>query len=166
MLDEESLSAIQEGQKFLETRLNAIEDNLQKTNQYLPLTMELLLKHFDILLETARNFLIVSSTIFVTARALDQSQRTSINIDLIREVSMWFVAFSIVSMVIILWRRNGEKNSLLENFQRIENTNRSLLKSRMEILDLAKKENIDQMKEIVRKRLRKNEGIMKSVPDL
>ena len=159
----EALSEISGEKKILEATIGFQEEKMQKLLNAFPLKMDLILKHWDILLDTAKSFLLVSSTVLVTSLALDVSKITTININLLRLISTGFLLISTVFMIFILYKRNEEKKRILNDFTNINSMHSDLSNMKKDLVNI----NVDskELKEKIKNNLKKDEFLSKYLPD-
>ena len=144
-------------QRFVEKQAEIAEKLFDRENQFYPLRADLLLGHLDILLEAAKNLLLVSSTVFIAALALNTSAITNIDVDLIRKISIIVMVVSALSMVGILWIRGKEKSLILESINKTAKVYGELVGIKFEALELTINKKSSEIKEAVKARMKKNE---------
>ncbi len=166
LLDQQILIQSQYYQKFVEKQADIAEKLFVRQNQYLSLSADLHLGHIDILLETAKNFLLIASTVFVTALALDASKITNIDVYLIRKISMDGIIVSALSMVFFLWGRSKVKGVLLASIDKTEKLYGDLVDAQFEALGLTTSKKRSEMKEAVMASISKGVTLKKSTKQI
>lgn len=109
--------------KDLLARLDAVENKLKASTNIFPHTIELLLGHLDILLETSKSFLIISATVFTTFIALDPTKLFNINPDAMlhfRSLSLLVVILSSLAMAFLLFKRKKLSDKILKSLGQLE----------------------------------------------
>lgn len=145
-LEREILNITQNNQK-------AVEKLLAWQNQNRPLVIDLHIRHLDILLETAKNFLLVSSTVFIAAIALNTSILINIDVNLIRIISGLVMVGAVLFIIGILWIRGNETYKIIENINETEKIYRELLNLNLDSILTEKK--LAEIKESVKVKLKK-----------
>ena len=155
LLEQENLKAkIISQKKLLDTRTNL-----------LPLNTDILLKHWDILLETIKSFFLASSTIFVTSIAIDTSKILNINIHIIIKLSILGLIISIILGGYILYKRNQEKKEIIRKLSFLDDKYTELNKINHEILDMSTSKYLEEIKEAARKSIREDPIFKKHLPN-
>lgn len=166
MIDDAVLTQTREIQSIVEKQSEVAEKLIDRENQFSPLRTDLLLRHLDILLETAKNFLLIFSTIFVTALALDTGSVTNIDADLIRSISAGVIAISVLAIICILWSRNTATKAVLEYLRLLQEKYGEIVNVKFDGIALAFPAKRSELTEALKTELRKNPYIKEAAPDL
>ena len=152
--------------KLVGDKISLNEAELERISSLFPITTEVLLKHWDILLDTTKNFLVISSTIFVTALALNKEVLINININFIRIVSIVIFLLSTIAIIYILYKRNNDKEEFIHNLSDIKNLYHELNNLRKELIEINSKKYREVLRKVAKEKLMENEFIQKNIPDL
>lgn len=153
-IDNTILTTSKELETLLNNRLDVMEKNLKGLAAGIPFRSDLLLRHLDIILETLKSALIVSSTMFVTVIAVDENLLPNINIDLVRIISFAGVLISSIFAVYILWKRENVLSRILKVIGSHEGLRTKLNEIRLEVVDEFAPQKVNSLKKKIKEELK------------
>jgi len=162
---EEGLKILLLEQESLKAQMVSQKELLESRTNLLPINIELLLKHWDILLETVKSFFLVSSTIFVASIALDTSKILNINIPLIIKLSIIGLVLSLILGSYVLYKRNLEKKEIIRKLSFLDDRYTELSKINHEVFNMSSPKSLEEIKEAARLTLREDPILKKHLPD-
>lgn len=152
-------------QENLKAQMISQKELLESRTSLLPLNMEILFKHWDILLETVKSIFLASSTIFVASIALDTSKILNINTPLIIKLSIFGLFLSTILGSYVLYRRNQEKKEIIRKLSFLDNRYTELSKLNQKVLNMSSAESLESIKEAARSTLREDATLRKHLPN-
>ena len=152
-------------QNNLKAQMVSQKELLESRTNLLPLNIDLLLKHWDILLETVKSFFLASSTIFVASIALNLGNILNIDIPLIIKLSILGLVLSIILGSYVLYKRNQEKKEIIRKLSFLDDRYTELSKINHEVLNMSSFESLKEIKEATRSALREDSALKKHLPE-
>jgi hypothetical protein len=135
-----------------ESLINTLTRKLDFSSNIFPLHSKNTLEHLDILLDTAKSFLVISVTVITTFSVLDPSKiPATINLDIIGyvfPVSVSVLILSVIAMFYILHLRRSESNKFAEKISKLEKHHYDVESIRARLIELTSK---DGLKKVVKK---------------
>jgi hypothetical protein len=157
IIDEELIKFIKEEQERNNERISIKKEEFNKFIELIPIRAEILLKHFDILLETSKSFLLVFSTILVAVISLDKSKVLNFDLSEITKISIFIIITSVISMAIILFFRYKENKKILNSLDLINDGYKEIGNLHLKSMDMSRTDYVEalktKLKRLVKKRL-------------
>ena len=146
LLNAEVNSNLKTRQAYLQNSLDSVRRYIERSAEFTPLTTNLFLKHIDISLDAAKNFIVIASTAFLGSLTVTVDRVGNIDVSFVRLISL-LVLLGTSAVFGLLWiSRTRAVDAVLDHYKKLDDTQRNLYKDELEIQNLTSQKNIEKLK--------------------
>ena len=146
IMDEMILKVFNEKLSLHFKNLDIIKKYLESNFKTLPKLSEVMLNHYDVLLSTCTKFFGAGATVFTASIAINQSVLLNLNLELVRQMSLFVIIVSFVGSIFILILRSYDKKFIVDRIMNIDKLLFDDAKLRMKMEELRNPDGVKKIR--------------------